>query len=270
MVPIYPASTADQAGYVIEHGDVRVLFVDTEALLARVIEALAHDAGRAPHRPARRRARRRPLAGVVERARPRGPALRRRGAAGDPLRARARRRRGQGPRGADRVRAHAGRSRPRSAGGDALHERHQRPAQGRPAHPPQRGCQRRGLAALQRASDRRGRGRSLVAALQPHLRLRRGLPRQHPGLDELHGRPAAGHGRAARRAAARVHERAERVGEAGDPGDAEGDAGRPAEGAPRADGRAPPLLPVGRGGAQAGGEGALPRRAGCSWSRATA
>lgn len=39
MVPIYPSSTADQAGYVIEHGDVRVLFVDTEALLACVLEA---------------------------------------------------------------------------------------------------------------------------------------------------------------------------------------------------------------------------------------
>jgi long-chain acyl-CoA synthetase len=39
MVPIYPSSTADQAGYVIEHGDVRVLFVDTEPLLACVLEA---------------------------------------------------------------------------------------------------------------------------------------------------------------------------------------------------------------------------------------
>ncbi len=39
MIPIYPSSTADQAGYVLEHGDVRVLFVDTPALLERVFEA---------------------------------------------------------------------------------------------------------------------------------------------------------------------------------------------------------------------------------------
>ncbi|MEZ4335640.1 MAG: AMP-binding protein, partial [Sandaracinaceae bacterium] len=42
MVPIYPSSTADQAAYIAEHGDVRVLFVDTEPLLARVIEAWDH------------------------------------------------------------------------------------------------------------------------------------------------------------------------------------------------------------------------------------
>jgi long-chain acyl-CoA synthetase len=39
MVPIYPASTAEQAAYVIEHSDARVLFVDTQALLSRVLEA---------------------------------------------------------------------------------------------------------------------------------------------------------------------------------------------------------------------------------------
>lgn len=39
MVPIYPSSTADQAAYIVEHGDVRVLFVDTEPLLARVLAA---------------------------------------------------------------------------------------------------------------------------------------------------------------------------------------------------------------------------------------
>lgn len=39
MVPIYASSTAEQAGYILSHGDVRVLFVDTVALLARVLEA---------------------------------------------------------------------------------------------------------------------------------------------------------------------------------------------------------------------------------------
>ncbi len=37
VVPIYPASTADQAAYVIEHADARVVFVDTRALLDRVL-----------------------------------------------------------------------------------------------------------------------------------------------------------------------------------------------------------------------------------------
>ena len=39
MVPIYASSTAEQAGYILSHGDVRVLFVDTVPLLARVLEA---------------------------------------------------------------------------------------------------------------------------------------------------------------------------------------------------------------------------------------
>jgi long-chain acyl-CoA synthetase len=39
MVPIYPASTADQLGYVASHSDARVLFVDTPVLLGRVFEA---------------------------------------------------------------------------------------------------------------------------------------------------------------------------------------------------------------------------------------
>ncbi len=41
MVPIYPASTAEQAAYVASHSDARVLFVDTPALLARVFEEWA-------------------------------------------------------------------------------------------------------------------------------------------------------------------------------------------------------------------------------------
>ena len=39
MVPIYPASTAEQAAYIVNHADARVLFVDTPALLARVFDA---------------------------------------------------------------------------------------------------------------------------------------------------------------------------------------------------------------------------------------
>lgn len=40
MVPVYPASTAEQAAYVIEHSDARVVFVDTPALLARLFAAV--------------------------------------------------------------------------------------------------------------------------------------------------------------------------------------------------------------------------------------
>jgi long-chain acyl-CoA synthetase len=39
MVPIYPASTAEQAAYVASHSDARVVFVDTPALLGRIFEA---------------------------------------------------------------------------------------------------------------------------------------------------------------------------------------------------------------------------------------
>ena len=39
MVPIYGASTADQAGYVAKHCDAKVIFVDTPALLGRIFEA---------------------------------------------------------------------------------------------------------------------------------------------------------------------------------------------------------------------------------------
>ena len=41
MVPIYPASTAEQAAYVVSHSDAKVLFVDTPALLARIFESWA-------------------------------------------------------------------------------------------------------------------------------------------------------------------------------------------------------------------------------------
>ncbi|MFL5322292.1 MAG: AMP-dependent synthetase/ligase [Myxococcaceae bacterium] len=39
MVPIYPASTAEQAAYVVSHSDAQVVFVDSAGLLARVLEA---------------------------------------------------------------------------------------------------------------------------------------------------------------------------------------------------------------------------------------
>ena len=37
MVPIYPASTAEQVGYVASHSDAKVVFVDTPALLGRLL-----------------------------------------------------------------------------------------------------------------------------------------------------------------------------------------------------------------------------------------
>jgi long-chain acyl-CoA synthetase len=39
MVPVYPASTAEQLAYVASHSDAKVLFVDTPALLGRIFEA---------------------------------------------------------------------------------------------------------------------------------------------------------------------------------------------------------------------------------------
>jgi long-chain acyl-CoA synthetase len=39
MVPVYPASTPEQLAYVVSHSDARALFVDTPALLGRVLEA---------------------------------------------------------------------------------------------------------------------------------------------------------------------------------------------------------------------------------------
>ena len=38
MVPIYPSSTAEQAAYIIEHSDSAFVFVDTEALLAKLMD----------------------------------------------------------------------------------------------------------------------------------------------------------------------------------------------------------------------------------------
>ncbi len=41
MVPVYPANTVQQAVYVVQHSDTKVLFVDTPALLQKVFEAWA-------------------------------------------------------------------------------------------------------------------------------------------------------------------------------------------------------------------------------------
>lgn len=38
LVPVYPANTAEQARYVLDHGDVKVLFVDTAPLLEKVLQ----------------------------------------------------------------------------------------------------------------------------------------------------------------------------------------------------------------------------------------
>ncbi len=226
---------------------------------------------RRAHRAARRRSRRG--------GRPRQAARRRQGRAGlrrgraqaRALVARARHRRRAGPGGAGRVRADDERRLARSARGDALHERHLRQPQGRAAHPPQRGRQRARLARLQRAPGRRGRGGPALAADEPHLRLRRGLPRQHARLHELPRRAARGGGPAARGPPQRLHERALRVGEARRQGHGRVFPSRrtpgsvlrrrEAEGRAPGDHRRPPqVLPLRRRGAEAGGEGALPPR----------
>ncbi len=63
MVPIYPASTAEQAAYVVEHSDARVVFVDTPALLGRVFQNLGRLREGHEDRPPRRGPRRRKSSG---------------------------------------------------------------------------------------------------------------------------------------------------------------------------------------------------------------
>ncbi|MBK7578764.1 MAG: long-chain fatty acid--CoA ligase [Myxococcales bacterium] len=38
MVPVYPACTGEQAAYIVDHSDAKVLFVDTAGLLSRILE----------------------------------------------------------------------------------------------------------------------------------------------------------------------------------------------------------------------------------------
>jgi len=105
--------------------------------------------------------------------------------------------------------------RSRSAGVDALHERHQRAAERRAAHAPQHRRERGRLASLQRNIDRRGLPRSAVAPDEPHLRARRAVPRQHARLGVV-ARLAARRARAvARRRAARLLLGARVLGEGG-------------------------------------------------------
>lgn len=42
LVPVYPANTSEQLGYVVSHSDAKALFVDTPALLGRVIAGWSH------------------------------------------------------------------------------------------------------------------------------------------------------------------------------------------------------------------------------------
>jgi long-chain acyl-CoA synthetase len=44
MVPVYPASTAEQAAYIVEHSDARFVMVDTAPLLSRIVLAWSHHA----------------------------------------------------------------------------------------------------------------------------------------------------------------------------------------------------------------------------------
>ncbi|MCK6545061.1 long-chain fatty acid--CoA ligase [Myxococcota bacterium] len=39
IVPVYPASTPDQAAYIVDHSDAKFLFVDTPALVGRILDA---------------------------------------------------------------------------------------------------------------------------------------------------------------------------------------------------------------------------------------
>ena len=57
MVPIYPASTADQVGYVASHSDAKVIFVDTPALLSRLLTTWSSLGAVIPARASARRSR---------------------------------------------------------------------------------------------------------------------------------------------------------------------------------------------------------------------
>ena len=147
MVPIYPASTAEQVGYVASHSDAKVIFVDTPALLGRLLTTWSAlgaverivllDDG------ARRGTRARVAAREGGRT---CRAFEEVDASSSRCRdARAHRRRPR-PRGPARLRPHDGRRLARSERGHALHERHLGQPEGRPAHAPQRRGERPRLA----------------------------------------------------------------------------------------------------------------------------
>ncbi len=190
MVPIYRIDTSEQAAYVIGHSDAKVLFVDEAPLLERVLTAWSAmgqvkrivllddglDAAAV-------------VAGMAER-----------GLAAPPV-AEVERRVISWSRalsiGAARDRGRPARLRRAPWTRSSLDQPAlmlytsgtSRQPEGRPAHAPQRGGQRRRLAAQQRAAPRGGRRRPVVAADEPHLRLRRGVPRQHPRLHHVPERP---------------------------------------------------------------------------------
>ncbi len=135
---------------------------------------------------------------------------------------------------------------------DALHERHDRPSEGRPAHPRQRRRQRGGLARRQCAAPDRGNGRLALAPHEPRLRFRRSLPRQHARFHELRERAPQSARGASRRATRRLHERPRILGETGE------DVRRTRRTLARSHGRPPRVLPLRGRGPLARREGVLP------------
>jgi long-subunit acyl-CoA synthetase (AMP-forming) len=150
MVPVYPASTPAQAAYIVEHSDARFLFVSGESALERVLSSFESYA-------------------KVERIVVLEDAL-------DPSQV--------------VKKLHAAGQKVPSFADHALHQRHHRPSQGRAADPPQRRHQHSDWLKNNAAAPRRRGDRSALAADEPHLRLRRGQPRQHLGLHHVPDHPA--------------------------------------------------------------------------------
>ena len=177
MVPIYASSTSEQAAYVAQHSDAKVIFVDTAPLLAKVLASwsayasadrivLLDDALDA--------------AKVLSDLRARGGAapayeeVERKVLTWSAALAMGRARDEEDP---DAFFSHDELGVARSSGAHALHERHVRQSEGGTADASERRRERARLAQVERAGAPRERRRSLVASDEPHLRLRRGVPR---------------------------------------------------------------------------------------------
>ena len=265
MVPVYASSTAEQAAYVVEHSDARVVFVDTPALVARVLASVGR-ATRAVERIVllddaldvgehRRRA---------ARAGRDGPRRSRTSSASSCPWSRALR---DGPRarpgGRRRLRAHDGRRLARSARDDALHERHQRQPQGRPAHAPQRRASTASTGSKCNAPLLHEGDVDLLWLPMSHIfGFGEACLGNTLGFTTYMVRPARRARAAARGAAERLHERARASGRSSPrPRWPSTDhRGAPREARARSPGGQPPLLPLGRRGPQARGEG-VPLRA---------